>query len=76
MAISMLQEPLILLLVITALCDVSSATSWEHGWESSSEMTFADFNSNELLTDDQAKFVAGTGLQDFPHLNVCCYFAA
>ena len=30
------------------------ANDWNHGWETAAAMTFADFNSNTLLTDAQA----------------------
>jgi hypothetical protein len=40
-------------------CGAAAGTNqWEHGWASASEMTFADFNSNTVLTDAQATDVA------------------
>ena len=34
-----------------------SLSEWNHGWGSTAEMTFADFNSNQVLTDPQLNFV-------------------
>eukprot|EP00729_Bicosta_minor_P005885 gene5885-30384_t len=34
-----------------------SLSEWNHGWGSTAEMTFADFNSNQVLTDQQLNFV-------------------
>jgi hypothetical protein len=33
-----------------------ASSSWTHGWDSTAAMTFADFNSNNLLTDAQVAF--------------------
>ena len=39
--------------------DVSlGAGRWKHGWDTTASSTFADFNSDCLLTDAQAHFVA------------------
>eukprot|EP01079_Euglenida_sp_SAG-EU17-18_P004402 gene4402-4658_t len=40
-----------------ALADAPSG-KWAHGWATSADMTFADFNSPKLLTDAQVKFVS------------------
>ena len=48
--------------LVTASADASitvntSVNTWNHGWATASDMTFADFNSDTLLTDAQASDV-------------------
>ena len=37
-----------------SLIVATSAHAWDHSWSTTGAMTFADFNSNTLLTDAQA----------------------
>ena len=49
-------------LAVAALCAAVSAAgaanTWNHGWVTAGDSSFADFNSNTLLTDAQAADVA------------------
>ena len=45
---------LLLSLFATGISASKAANQWNHGWATAGSMTFADFNSNTLLTDAQA----------------------
>ena len=36
----------------------SSSSSWQHGWSTSADMTFADFNNGQLFTDADIAFAS------------------
>ena len=47
-----------LLATLSAAAIASAASSWRHGWDTASAMTFADFNPPSTLSDAQVEFVA------------------
>jgi hypothetical protein len=51
------------LLLVTTVLGVGASAGWQHGWDTTAAMTFADYNSDKLLTDAQARFVAAKWVQ-------------
>jgi hypothetical protein len=44
--------------IVPAHAGTLDAGRWKHGWNTTAAMTFADFNSDQILSDAQAHFVA------------------
>lgn len=70
-----LPSPCTMLALLPLMAGVS-LSEWNHGWGSTAEMTFADFNSNQVLTDQQLNFVNEKYVYSGVHIMWCIYLLA